>query len=288
MQVKEATDWAQAKRALAEAVLKVTDLLKSVRDPNRPALGQWSIAELAMHLSQAWIAVPALARQDLTALRDYVPGLAPTAQSLIRDLWELECTTKAAVTSDPERDLTVLADRIAARAAEFLQESEAHMALDPRPWLVEGTRVPLAVLTGHLLNETLVHGYDIAKAAARPWRIDPAHAAMVVDGFLIPVVRSLPPRTMTHPERAAGVRATFDLRLRGGGRTFWIFDDGELHIEEPSDRPVDCHISADPTAFLLVAWARKSQWSAIAKGQLMAWGRKPWLGLRFRPLMRNP
>ncbi|MCA1696534.1 MAG: hypothetical protein LC749_18430 [Actinobacteria bacterium] len=59
-------------------------------------------------------------------------------------------------------------------------------------------------------------------------------------------------------------------------------------IVEPSSRRVDCHISADPVAFLLVVWNRQSQWTAIAKGKLMAWGRKPWLGPQFRPLMRNP
>ena len=46
--------------------------------------------------------------------------------------------------------------------------------------------------------------------------------------------------------------------------------------------------TADPAALLMVAWARQSQWHAIARGKLMAWGRKPWLGFRFRSLLRNP
>ncbi|MGH3946139.1 MAG: hypothetical protein ACRDSI_14000, partial [Pseudonocardiaceae bacterium] len=62
----------------------------------------------------------------------------------------------------------------------------------------------------------------------------------------------------------------------------------ELRVEEPSSRRVDCHISADPVAMLMVFWSRQSQWTAIAKGKLMAWGRKPWLGPQFRALMRNP
>jgi hypothetical protein len=37
-----------------------------------------------------------------------------------------------------------------------------------------------------------------------------------------------------------------------------------------------------------VAWSRQSQWSAIAKGKLLAWGRKPWLGPRFKGLIWNP
>jgi hypothetical protein len=93
---------------------------------------------------------------------------------------------------------------------------------------------------------------------------------------------------MLDAEQAAGLRATYDIRLRGGDRFYFIFNDGALTIEEPSARKVDCHISADPVAFLMVAWSRQSQWSAIAKGKLLAWGRKPWLGPRFRGLMRNP
>jgi hypothetical protein len=45
---------------------------------------------------------------------------------------------------------------------------------------------------------------------------------------------------------------------------------------------------ADPAAFFMVFWQRQSQRNAIAKGQLIAWGRKPWLGLKFRSLIRNP
>ena len=88
--------------------------------------------------------------------------------------------------------------------------------------------------------------------------------------------------------KAAGVRATYDIRLRGGDRCYFVFDDGDFTVEEPSPRRVDCHISADPVAMLLVFFARHSQWPAIATGRLMAWGRKPWLGLQLRSLLRNP
>ncbi|MGH8574629.1 MAG: hypothetical protein ACREX8_18965, partial [Gammaproteobacteria bacterium] len=143
-------------------------------------------------------------------------------------------------------------------------------------------------LTCNLLNETIMHGYDIAQAAGRKWRIEPTHAAMVVRQFFVPVVQTADPRTFVNAEQAAGLQATYGLRLRGGGRLNWVFDDGSLRVEEPSARRVDCHILADPAAFFMVFWQRQSQWNAIAKGQLIAWGRKPWLGLKFRSLMRNP
>ena len=76
--------------------------------------------------------------------------------------------------------------------------------------------------------------------------------------------------------------------MRGGDRFHFIFDDGALKIEEPSSRRVDCHISAEPVAFLKLVWNRQRQWTAIAQGKLLAWGRKPWLGPQLRALIRNP
>jgi hypothetical protein len=133
-----------------------------------------------------------------------------------------------------------------------------------------------------------MHGYDIAHATGRKWRIEPTHAAMVMQQFLVPVLQTVDPRTFVNAKKAAGLQATYQLNLRGGERFNFVFNDGSLRVEEPSARQVDCHISADPAAFFMVFWDRQSQWNAIAKGQLVAWGRKPWLGLKFRSLVRNP
>lgn len=246
-----------------------------------------------MHLSQAWVAVPGLARQDLSRIYEVVPSLADVAgNSLIRDMWELGETTILGVKSDPERDPTVLADRIETRAQEYLGECQGADPNAPRPWLIDGVTVRQSTLTYHLLSETLMHGYDIAQAARRPWRIEPAHAAMVLSRFNLAIAQAVGPRAFVNGAKAAGVRATFDIHIRGGDSFLFIFQDGDLRVEVRSSgkagRKVDCHISADPVAFLMVFWARQSQWSAIAKGKLLAWGRKPWLGPQLRALIRNP
>jgi hypothetical protein len=282
-------DWQRGQNALRNEVRRVTTLLRTVRDPEPHAVGRWNLGEVAMHLSQAWMVVPGLARRDLSRFHEVAPSIAGVAgDSLIRDIWDLEETTMLGVKSDPERNPSVLADRIDASAQEYFSECAAADPDGPRPWMVEGSTVRQSTLTYHLLNETVVHGADIARAAGRPWPIEPRHAAMVLGRFIIPVIRALHPRTMVDPEKAAGLRATYDLRIRGGDRFHFVFDNGALRVEQPSSRRVDSHISADPVAFLMVVWARQSQWSAIAGGKLVAWGRKPWLGPRFRALMRNP
>lgn len=103
----------------------------------------------------------------------------------------------------------------------------------------------------------------------RPWPIKPAHAAMVLGRFIVPVVQALDPRAIVNAEQAADLRVTDDLRIREGDRFHFVFNDGMLRIEGPSSRKVDCHISADPIAMLMVLWNRQSQWSAIAKGKLL-------------------
>ncbi len=284
-----AAEWAAAQAGLAVMVSRVTALLRSIAASTIPVVGQWDMAEVAMHLSQAWLAVPGLARGDLSGVYEVLPALAGTAgDSLIADLWELGDVTRMGVDADPERRLAVLADRIEVRARQFFAESEGKSAEEHRPWLVEGAVVPRSVLTCHLLNETIMHGYDIATVAGVDWPIERWYASMVIGGFIIEVMKALDPRALVDQDNAAGVKATYDVHLRGDGRYGFAFDDGELRVCSPPPRRVDCHLSVDPAVMLLVAWGRKSQWQAIARGQLLAWGVRPWLGPRFRSLIRNP
>ncbi len=280
--------WQQGQDALRDVVGQVTTLLRSIEDPGAPAVGQWNLGEVAMHLSQVWVNLPAVARQDLSPVHELLPSTADTGGgAMIRDIWDLGDLMILGVKSDPERDLKVLADRIEARAEKYF--SECAEALDaPHPWFVQGVTLRRSTLTYNLLSETVIHGYDIAHAAGRKWKIEPAHAAMALEGLVIPAIQASDPRTFVNEAKAAGLRATYNVRIRGGSSFYFIFEDGAVTIEEPSARTVDCHISADPVAFLLVAWERQSQWAAIAQGKLMAWGRKPWLGFQFKGLLRTP
>jgi mycothiol maleylpyruvate isomerase-like protein len=284
-----AAQWQRSQDALRGEVHRVTALMRSISDPGVPAVGQWTLAEVAMHLSQHWILALGMARRDLSRFRAVVPSIAGAAgDSPLQDMWDNSDLNELGLKSDAERDLPVLADRIQERAQEYFGECAGHSPDEPRPWVVQGTTVPLSALTCGLLSETIMHGYDIAHAAGRRWRIEPTYAAMVVRQFFGPVIQTCDPRTFVNAEKAAGLQATYGLHLRGGGQFNYVFDDGTLRVEEPPLRRADCHILADPAAFFMVFWGRQSQWNAIAKGQLVAWGRQPWLGFKFRSLIRNP
>ncbi len=280
-------DWAAARRALVEEVARVSKLLRSVDDPRAAAVGQWNVVEVAVHLCQAFVIVPGLARADLAEVHEFVPGLAQRGTgSLLGDIWELGAVMVEGVRRERERDLHALAERLEASAAAFLADSAATAPDEAKSWLVDGVTVDVGTLTCHLLNETVVHGYDIALASGRRWRIDRRHAALVVDGFLFPVLSALGD-ALVDASRAASVRACYEVHVRGGARHVMLFDAATLTVGPQPGRRVDCHLSVDPAAFLLVVWGRRSQWRAIANGQLVAWGRQPWLGPRLRQLVRN-
>lgn len=264
-------DLADARAAIAEVVPRLSALVRSIDDTERPALGEWSVGDVAVHLAHVWEALPALAAGTLESPIQELGGLAGLTAGMVRD--------------EPDRDMATMAGRIERGAAAFLEASQA--ARPDGAWLVAGITASTATFACHLLNESLVHGDDIARAARRHWPIEPDHAALAIKGFVFPVLGLLDPRALVDQRRAAGFHACYDIRVGGGGRVFMVFDDGAVAIEAPSSRRVDCHISGQPAALLLVLWARRSQWSMLLRGRLRAWGRRPWLAPRLTTLMRN-
>ena len=273
MTATTSVDWAAARRAVALAGPRLTAMLRSATRPDAPALGEWDVTQLAAHVSHA---------------ADTVSAMTRGGGNLIPDISGLATLTGVMVAGEGRRPLGELADRIDATVATFLtaMEEGATTGDSSHAWLVQGTEMPLSMLTCHLLNELTVHGLDLARALGVPWPIDKGHAALVVQGFVFPALHTLG-RDMVVPEKAGNVRARFEVRLRGDARAWLHFSDGSLSVEGAPKGPVDCHLSVDPAAFLLVSWGRTSQWSAIARGQLLAWGRKPWLGMQMRSWLRN-
>ncbi len=273
MQTAAAVDWKEAQSAVLEMGARVGALVRSVRRPDARCLGDWTVVELAAHLSHAM---------------DGVFAMAKGGGGILEDIWKLGDLTGALVIGEAEKDPVKLGDRIEASVEEAIAWMAESIEDDLRTWFVPKVDVPLSFLTCHLLNELTVHGWDIAKAEGVPWPIPKATARLVVEGFVLQVMTRLGSQ-LAHPENAKGVRVTYYLHLRGGGGATIRFDDGDLTVTPgPPTGRIDCHISADPVGFLLVTWGRISQWNAIGKGQLLAYGRKPWMGLKLRSMVRNP
>ena len=270
MTATTSVDWAAARRAVGQAGPRLTAMLRSVSKPDAPAIGEWDLSQVAVHVS---------------LVTDAVRAMTKGGGNLISDIWDLSALSQVLVEGEGRRAPAEMADRIDASVADFLAAVEAAGADTSHGWIIQGTEMPLSVLTCQVLNELTVHGRDIARAEGVPWAIDPGHAALIVQGYLFPALHTLG-RAMVVQEKAGNAR--FEVRLRGDGRAWLHFSDGGFSVEASPQGPVDCHLSVDPSAFLLVAWGRTSQWPAIARGQLLAWGRKPWLGLQMGSWLRNP
>jgi len=260
-------DKSRAASEVDEAVHQLCDMLRAARDLGAAAVGHWSARDVAVHLAES-----------LDLYNRMATGTGSPADTIdaITDLNE------QLVTACDERDARVLAGRIEAAAASYTATARATAGDPDVPWHA-GLRTPLTTLLATTLGEVLVRGHDIARAVGAPWRIPAGSASTVFQG-LLPVLPALT------SERATTVRARFDVRLRGdpGARAAFSFADGELTVEPGrTTERVDCHLSADPASFLLVMYGRIGPVRPAVTGRVVAWGRKPWLGLALPSLFRR-
>jgi uncharacterized protein (TIGR03083 family) len=271
-------DHGNARAALAATSLRTTELLRSAGDGRTRAAGlQWTVGEVGAHMVVTLRAftLAAAGRTDIVE-----PYIADTDHFPDR----ISGVTAGTLAIEPERDPAELAGLVAEATERFLSATADRSASEPvpTPWYGRGVTFSLATVTGVLLGEQLVHGHDIARTIGRPWRIADDDARLVVCASTAMMPLAVDRRA------AAKVEATYDIRVRGGPSFLVRVGRGTVVVEPARADRIDCHISADAVAFTLVAYGRVSQWGPIAKGKLMAWGRRPWLAFRFKSLFFNP
>jgi len=265
--------WAGSLAAVASMASSISRLIRSIPDPASPALGVWDAGGLAAHITHVF-------EIDRDLLNDVPSPLADLA-----DLAEL---TQTRVRDEAASDPPALAARVEAAAGAFATAASGLDGTEARMW-VGGVKVTASVLACHIVNECMVHGLDLSRAVGRRWPIRREDARLAFEGFICPMYRSLGrPAFAVNQARAGGVRALYDIRVRGGGRYFLVFADGGLTIEEPTDRKVDCHLWADPRAIMLLAWHRTGLAGPVLNGQVFPWGRRPWLAFRLPGLFELP
>lgn len=265
-------EWATISSQVAAVCERTADLLCSLQGLDRPAVGSWTVSDTAAHLTHIY---------EFDAL------IAAGGNTGIDDLRAMPTVTANMVAGETDRDPRSLATRIRA-AHSRLAEAAATGADGAREWL-GGVRLTPASLGAHVVSESLLHGLDLARAMGKPWPLPAAECRLALEGFLFCVLAD--PRShglVLDTDRLGRVSCRYELRVRGGGHLFLSFDRGELNAstDAPPGR-VDCRISADAAALLLVTWGRSGQWSQIARGKLLATGPKPWLGLKLTSYFRD-
>jgi uncharacterized protein (TIGR03083 family) len=240
---------------------RLADLIGALPGADIPIPGaDWTVAEAAAHLAMANELMATIA-----AGRTATHGDGTKAG--------LAAANARSLTDDPDRDLAVLAQRIAGQAAAFIEAARVRPATD----VVDTPMgpMPLAVFSCYLLAHMLSHGTAIAAALQQPAIVRPQHVELVLP-FILTTMPRLVDRTAVQ-----SLSACYELRLRDISRFWMSFADGIAMISDTAPQRVDCTVSVDPVSFFLLSTGLSSQWPLIARGKLRAWGRKPWLAFRF-------
>jgi len=265
--------------ALGHAVARSAELWRGLDnggdnpDASVPGL-TWTAAETAAH-------VIGDLRDYAEALTRYANGYMTHADRQPESPSRLSAVVNARhLAAVPERNLARLADMLEETAATYLAAATAadtSVAVSTPNGLV----ITPPTMTCLLLGEQLVHGLDISRTAKVRWSISPQDALLVIPGVL-----TIAPEYL-RPSRAAGLRVSYELRMRGGSRYRMAVNDGTAVVTVAGQK-ADCTITADPVTFLLLGYGRIGQWSPIFRGKLRAGGRKPWLATKFATLLSSP
>lgn len=260
---------AAARSAVDAAARRNAELVRSVEalDIRIPS-SEWTVADAAGHLVVSARILTEIAAGTPSPIVSLArPQLAAENARRIDELDE----------SDPLRLSELLTD-----AVHRLVEVSGQYAPDKVVEFHQRTPLPLWALVCIALGEQILHGYDMATALGRPSPISREDATLVLSGFapVLPLI--------VNPETAGDRTAAFEIDVASQARFVARFAGGGLHVEPVGNGTVDCTLSADPVALLLVSTGRLSRWPAIALGLISTGGAHPELGPGFFDLLMYP
>jgi len=254
-----------AHTGIAATAQRAAALIGSQADATAPIRpGTWTVREAAVHL-----AVEA----------DHCLEVVQGAPSPAMTNAEFNSLSEARIGDIPETDPQKLSDLASQAAHRLLASTEGRSGEEEVTYY--GTSCRLADMMAVELCEWVLHGYDIAKATGQPWPVDPVHAEIILHGYgpwLALCVR---------PKAARGHTAAYGIDLRGGEGFVIRFTNGVTALGAAGG-PVDCVLSADPVALLMVIYGRLSKWEAVALGLLNGGGDRPELALGLFDLFALP
>jgi uncharacterized protein (TIGR03083 family) len=256
--------------ALRRAAAETGELLGSISgsraDAPVPVL-TWTVAETAAHLVALLRQAAAFASgaRDGAAERAALPASGGIGERVaLGNARELDRLG--------ERRIAVLRQLLESSVDEYATLIAGRRDSGPVETLL-GPEDP-AAMTAALVGEQLVHGFDLARAVGRRWRIDPDAARLTLTG-LTPFLPY-----MVDAEAIRDVRARIEVRIVGGPRFTLVLDHGRAAVE-PADGRCDCWIQAQPVPYLLTGYGRVNRWLPLLRGQIRPGGRRPWIAARL-------
>ncbi|MFF5290107.1 maleylpyruvate isomerase N-terminal domain-containing protein [Paractinoplanes globisporus] len=268
--------------ALDRETRRLVDRVRAGTDLDAPAPGlDWTAGQLVAHLCVVYRAFALAVRGD--DYGEFITANLGTGHTLPEVVASTNARALAVVSFPGPREA---ADGLRDCADELLAALDTGpdlRAARPTPWYGTDVTRTVGTLVALSVSESVVHGYDLAGALrTRPW-LDERSAATAA-----PIVMSEMLPLLVDPSGSRGFTGSYEVRIRHAPRFVLQLDAGRASTVPADGREVDCVLSLSGCDALLVGFHRRKLWHAIASGGALAYGRRPWLGLRFHSLFRLP
>ncbi|CCH33236.1 hypothetical protein BN6_59800 [Saccharothrix espanaensis DSM 44229] len=271
---------AVVREVLPVVAARFADLVARAPAPGAMATRDWTVADTAAHVTAIAVRyTEVLAPGGAVPAGEFADHLPDTTVDTITELNNV--TLRHFTERDPAVLATVLrsaTDTVVALTADT----------DPKrivPWL-GGSRVPVGGVLAHLVNELLVHGWDVARATGAPWPIPPREAAPLFDLFIVGMIRNDVGHLLDGPP-PDDRRIAVAFRSDHTAPVTLVLHRGRVGVQEPGE-PADVRVSFDPATLNLVLFGRVGRARAALTGKLRVTGRRPWLLPTFLRTVRLP
>lgn len=248
--------------------------LVSAGDPAAKATKDWTVADTAAHVA----VIAGLYAAQVGSGQTPSPLRAAALTTTVDTVSDLNA---AALTQFAERDTDRIVEKFQSDIDVILQVSADLDPEEPLPWLGD-SRVPRAGVLAHLVNELLIHGWDIGR-----WAIPPRDAALFVDLFLVGMLRHDSGHLLDNDEPPREQRIAVAFRSDYTKPVTLVLHRGKVTAEEPRDDNDAC-LRFDPATLNLMNFHRVSKARAVLSGKIVVSGLRPWLLPRFLKTVRLP
>ncbi|NUO58514.1 MAG: hypothetical protein HOV78_17745 [Hamadaea sp.] len=267
--------WSAVRAAYDAAGQRFLDLAATVA-PQAMATKDWSVADTVAHLmTLSRMAVEVARRQSSRA-----ELIAATTVDTVAGL------NDALMGDFATRDVPVLLKQIRAEMDELLRVTADATPTDTVAWL-GGSRLSIAAVHAHMMNEFHIHGRDVALATGTPWVVPAAEAVLFFDLFMIGIVRTGYGILLENGIAPPKGRVAVQFRSKYSQPVTMVVTDGVVSIEDPG-RDVDVHVRFDPATLNQIMFGRVTKARAALTGKIQVWGRRPWLLLPFLTYVHMP
>ena len=274
--------WNAVRESVRATAGRFCDLVTSVPDPAARATAEWSVADVAAHVTTISFLNTMLmgAAEPPFEMPGLTQAIAATTVDTVHGL------NDQVMSHFLERDVSRLLDTLRHHVDLMLTASREHHPDDTFSWLGEA-RPTLAGMFAHMVNELLIHGNDIASAVKVPWAMPAPDAALFFDLFYVGLANGELGRLLDGSKRPLRRRIAAEFRSGYTAPVTIVVRDGQVSAE-PAGPGADVKVRFDPATLNMMMFGRISKPRAVLTRKVIISGRRPWLMPAFLRTIRFP